>query len=125
MSGHSASPAHQLRIAIALAALRHKPIDQSYEAYILDVQAKFPLSRSPSDGCEPWRARALLLEKNLKELQAKHQKDQTELYSLRKAQASGQDRSESPALVGGKKKQKKKTSTNTSSLTAVSRQPDY
>ncbi|KAI0735898.1 hypothetical protein C8Q76DRAFT_593025, partial [Earliella scabrosa] len=69
----------QIRIAIALAALRHKPPEQSIQAYILDLQAAFP-SEPVAEACRPpspnpWRDRVLALEKDIADLQAQHDKD--------------------------------------------------
>ncbi|RPD70743.1 hypothetical protein L226DRAFT_469518 [Lentinus tigrinus ALCF2SS1-7] len=69
----------QLRIAIALAALRHKPAEQSIQAYILDLQAAFP--SYPAADCHrasspnPWRDRVLALERDLKELHEQYDKE--------------------------------------------------
>ncbi|TFK91538.1 hypothetical protein K466DRAFT_442062, partial [Polyporus arcularius HHB13444] len=69
----------QIRIAIALAALRHKPSEQSIQAYILDLQAAFPSSpaadRRRVSSPNPWRDRVLALEKDLKELQEQCDKE--------------------------------------------------
>ncbi|KAI0369952.1 hypothetical protein BV20DRAFT_911584, partial [Pilatotrama ljubarskyi] len=67
----------------ALAALRHKPPSQSIHAYILDLQAAFPVTCSchpcqsarSQNSTEPWRERALALEKELHELQAHSDKE--------------------------------------------------
>ncbi|TBU30872.1 hypothetical protein BD311DRAFT_717945 [Dichomitus squalens] len=79
-----ASAGEQIRIAIALAALRHKPSHRSIHAYILDLHAAFPPppssasreiepQRAPSPN--PWRDRVLVLERDLRQLQAQHDKD--------------------------------------------------
>ncbi|TBU51532.1 hypothetical protein BD310DRAFT_834161 [Dichomitus squalens] len=79
-----ASAGEQIRIAIALAALRHKPPLQSVHAYILDLHAAFPPPPSTASGereshrapsPNPWRDRVLVLESDLRELQAQHDKD--------------------------------------------------
>ncbi|KAI0353152.1 hypothetical protein OH77DRAFT_631555 [Trametes cingulata] len=97
----------QLRIAIALAALRHKPRAQSIQAYILDLQAAFPAT-CPCRPCqsrtadsreaptEPWRERALALEKELEELRTQHDAEKIELLALRKAAQSHQTTSARP-----------------------------
>ncbi|KAI1784692.1 hypothetical protein LXA43DRAFT_1101087 [Ganoderma leucocontextum] len=85
-----ASARQQIRIAIALAALRHKPSTQSILAYILDLQSAFPVSAPDGDpnrlpSPNPWRQRVLLLEKDLQDLQSQYDKEKIELLSLRKA----------------------------------------
>ncbi|KAI0757626.1 hypothetical protein C8Q80DRAFT_1092347 [Daedaleopsis nitida] len=81
-----ASAGQQIRIAIALAALRHKPPEQSVQAYILDLQAAFPSAtdrecrRAPSPN--PWRDRVLALEKDLNELQAQYDNEKLGEFSL-------------------------------------------
>ncbi|KAM5542121.1 hypothetical protein V8D89_004204 [Ganoderma adspersum] len=78
-----ASARQQIRIAIALAALRHKPSAQSILSYILDLHSAFPVSapetnpnRPPSPN--PWRQRVLLLEKDLRDLQSRSDKEKIE-----------------------------------------------
>ncbi|KAI0820654.1 hypothetical protein BC628DRAFT_1300087, partial [Trametes gibbosa] len=77
----------QLRIAVALSALAHKPPTQSFESYILDLQAFFPIACTshrpclsiaqphPSDSEKPWRDRVLELEKQAEELRAQHEQE--------------------------------------------------
>ncbi|KAI0762431.1 hypothetical protein C8Q74DRAFT_1173829, partial [Fomes fomentarius] len=76
------SAGQQIRIAIALAALRHKPPEQSIQAYILDLQPAFPAEAAPDahSGCRtptanPWRDRVLVLEKDIAALQAQYDND--------------------------------------------------
>ncbi|KAF8841663.1 hypothetical protein BDN67DRAFT_501326 [Paxillus ammoniavirescens] len=96
-------PSSVIRIAIALAALKHKPRDQSIASYILDLQSHFPLVRNqsetredvngagPSAGAasEPdsdtgkWRTHALELEKQLAALKTQRDADQDSLSKLR------------------------------------------
>ncbi|OCH88969.1 hypothetical protein OBBRIDRAFT_46559 [Obba rivulosa] len=107
--------AHRLRLAIAFTALRHKPPEQSYEAYVLDLQEKFPCTGAQPE--PPWRERALELEKKLENLKRKYEEEHIELISLRETRA-GPDTAEpaSSASTGTtKKKQKKKASQQTQS----------
>ncbi|KAF4607120.1 hypothetical protein EYR38_001178 [Pleurotus pulmonarius] len=69
---------------IALVALRYKPSEQSYDAYTLDLKSLFGSTKRDSSyhpaqkGLEsPWRERALALEKNVAELQAKYDSERT------------------------------------------------
>ncbi|KAH9855796.1 hypothetical protein C2E23DRAFT_901161 [Lenzites betulinus] len=85
----------KLRITVALAALRHKPPTQSFEAYILDLQAAFTIACTTHRPClsisqlqpseEPWRDRVLELEREVEELRAQHEQEKLELLALRKA----------------------------------------
>ncbi|KAI8983206.1 hypothetical protein BD414DRAFT_523133, partial [Trametes punicea] len=88
----------QLRIAIALTALQHKPSTQSIQSYIADLQTAF----SPTCACrpiqpgaappEPWRERAVTLEKEMEGLRAQHDQERLELLALRKAAQSQESR---------------------------------
>ncbi|KAL4062300.1 hypothetical protein V8B97DRAFT_1844607, partial [Scleroderma yunnanense] len=78
-------PSTVLRIAIAFAALKHKPRDQSTASYVLDLQSQFPLlgitdeTATPSqlpDSANRWRTHALELEKQLRVLQEQRDADQ-------------------------------------------------
>ncbi|KAI0960910.1 hypothetical protein AcV7_000157 [Taiwanofungus camphoratus] len=105
------SAAQRLRIAIAIIALHFKPADQSYEAYILDLQAKYSLPETAPLACghDPsWRDRVILLEKNLSELQKKYDSEHVELVCLRDAQSTSQTSGDSSTVPASKKKQKKK-----------------
>ncbi|KAH9949521.1 hypothetical protein B0H21DRAFT_889765 [Amylocystis lapponica] len=75
-------------------------------AYVLDLCAKFPCPDAAAFDNDPWRKRALQLEHNLQELQAKFDSERIELLSLRDTQPLP---AESYAPLGCKKKQKKKT----------------
>ncbi|KAI9065521.1 hypothetical protein FKP32DRAFT_1590464 [Trametes sanguinea] len=114
----------QLRIAIAFAALRHKPTTQSIEAYIFDLQTAFPLictchpsrpALQPNPGLtpDPWRDRVVTLEKQIEELRAQHDKERLELLTLRKASRNAASRStpdqEAAHATTGKKGKGKKT----------------
>ncbi|KAH7882207.1 hypothetical protein F5I97DRAFT_437113 [Phlebopus sp. FC_14] len=89
-------PSSIIAIAIAFAALKHKPRDQSTASYVLDLQAKFPLEPihsgygeetqggpSSQPEADKWRAHALELEKELEALKAQRGADQDELEKLR------------------------------------------
>ncbi|KAI5985153.1 hypothetical protein EDD15DRAFT_2374395 [Pisolithus albus] len=110
----AAEPSTVIRVAIAFAALKHKPRDQSTASYVLDLQSQFPLasqtiSSQTQDSAERWRAHALRLESQLKEIQAKQDVDQQELVQLRhdiaQTQAQKQESSQPPRKKA-KKKQK-------------------
>ncbi|TFY60591.1 hypothetical protein EVJ58_g5055, partial [Rhodofomes roseus] len=101
--------AHSLRIAIAVAALRHKPTDQSYEAYMLDLQDKFP--RNCVLPPDVWRERALALEKKLQDMQTKYDSEHIELEALRQSSEQppvGSEAQPETKTTGKKKKQPKK-----------------
>ncbi|CCL98333.1 uncharacterized protein FIBRA_00327 [Fibroporia radiculosa] len=102
--GHDA--AQHLRITIAITALRFKPKDQSLQAYVLDLRAKFPAAAAEAQN--EWRARALALEKDLQALQLKYESEHIELLSLRDARPPSQPSGESATANSGKKRQKKK-----------------
>ncbi|KAF9228118.1 hypothetical protein BS17DRAFT_321592 [Gyrodon lividus] len=115
-------PSPVIRIAIALAALKHKPRDQS----IAYLQSHFPLLRSQaqnepgddencsgqsaaaSNDTEKWRTHALGLEKDLATLKAQRDADQELLFKLR-ADAS-QAKTGTSDAPPPKKKSKKSTS---------------
>ncbi|KAI0641170.1 hypothetical protein C8Q79DRAFT_1106878 [Trametes meyenii] len=122
-----------LRIAIALAALKHKPPTQSIPAYILDLQAAFP-SSCPSCSCwstvstgsaespQPWRERVHALETELENLRTQHDETKMELLALRTAAQSARSRAtaddicdtdSTPAPTGKKAKGKKTKSSGT------------
>ncbi|KAI6030312.1 hypothetical protein EDC04DRAFT_89093 [Pisolithus marmoratus] len=108
-------PSTVIRVAIAFAALKHKPRDQSTASYVLDLQSQFPLSSQTTssqtqDSAKRWRARALHLESQLRELQATQDADQQELVQLRHdvAQAQAQIQERESSLQPPKKKAKKK-----------------
>ncbi|KAJ8521756.1 hypothetical protein ONZ45_g1599 [Pleurotus djamor] len=103
----------------ALAALRHKPSNQTYEdtfgptAYALDLRAFFApskhsrqLKEQPSD--TPWRDRALTLENTVSELQAKYDDERAKILGLSKPTDESINTLLTPALA--KKKGKKKNS---------------
>ncbi|KZT68454.1 hypothetical protein DAEQUDRAFT_738684 [Daedalea quercina L-15889] len=102
--------ANGLRIAIALAALRHKPVDLSHEAYVLDLQGKFPCSQSAPQ--EAWRERALALEKQLRDLEIKYDGERT-----------APEQPAEPEGEGKKKKQKKKPTRSAEPATAAGARP--
>ncbi|KAI5991822.1 hypothetical protein EDD15DRAFT_2446367 [Pisolithus albus] len=88
LSSMAAEPSTVIRVAIAFAALKHKPRDQSTTSYLLDLQTQFPLanqtiSSQTQDSAERWRAHTLRLESQLKEIQARQDIDQQELVQLR------------------------------------------
>ncbi|TFK38619.1 hypothetical protein BDQ12DRAFT_95372 [Crucibulum laeve] len=75
--------ADRIRVAIALAALKFKPDDQSYTSYVLDLHSKFPPSKpaAPSAGGS-WRTHALNLERDFSELKAKYEAEQIKTMTL-------------------------------------------
>ncbi|KAI6120310.1 hypothetical protein EDD16DRAFT_1519036 [Pisolithus croceorrhizus] len=110
-------PSTVIRIAIAYAALKHKPREQSTTSYVLDLQSRFPLSSQPissqtQDNAKKWRAHALHLESQLKETKARQDADQQELVQLRhdvaqaQAQIQGKESSSQPPKKKAKKKHK-------------------
>ncbi|KZT42764.1 hypothetical protein SISSUDRAFT_1125335 [Sistotremastrum suecicum HHB10207 ss-3] len=72
-----ATPTDTLRVAVALVALSHKPPEQSYASYVLDLRERFPVIGSQHE--DPWRERTLKLEEDLASLKAKLQKQEIEL----------------------------------------------
>ncbi|KAL5518480.1 hypothetical protein ACEPAH_162 [Sanghuangporus vaninii] len=78
--------AQRIRVAIAFVALRHKPKDVSFEAYVLDLHRQFPLIEDLEGGSHDptWRDRALKLEEEVNNLKRKYEEDLTELSVLRK-----------------------------------------
>ncbi|KAI6147940.1 hypothetical protein BKA82DRAFT_238621 [Pisolithus tinctorius] len=77
----AADPSAVIRIAVAFAALKHKPRDQSTASYVLDLQSQFPLvnqtiSSQTQDSAKRWRAHAIRLEGQLKDLQVRQDADQ-------------------------------------------------
>ncbi|EAU93233.2 hypothetical protein CC1G_11215 [Coprinopsis cinerea okayama7 len=67
-------PMDSLRIAVALAALQHKPADQSIASYVLDLRAKFlPPGPTPPTSDRSWRTHALQMETDLKALKAEYE----------------------------------------------------
>ncbi|KIM48475.1 hypothetical protein M413DRAFT_22966 [Hebeloma cylindrosporum] len=57
------SNVNRLRILVALAALKHKPAEQTFSGYVLDLRVLFPCG--PTDGGEAyWRDHAVKLEKD-------------------------------------------------------------
>ncbi|KAH9891282.1 hypothetical protein C8Q73DRAFT_118394 [Cubamyces lactineus] len=124
----------QLRIIIALAALRHRPPTQSIQAYISDLHSAFPVictcrpcqigSRSPDSRSE----RISALEKEIEGLRTKHDEDKLELLALRKAAKSHRNRSvpdsthdtdTTPPTAGKKGKAKKTKPVTASAATAA------
>ncbi|KAI0686472.1 hypothetical protein BC835DRAFT_1379486, partial [Cytidiella melzeri] len=76
--------AQKLRVAVALAALRNKPTEQSLESYVLDLRDKYTLSLTNHvKEWEQWRSRALSLENELREVRQKYDNEHAELLSLR------------------------------------------
>ncbi|KAG9311089.1 hypothetical protein JVU11DRAFT_8997 [Chiua virens] len=97
-------PGSVVRIAIALAALKHKPRNQSTASYLLDLQARFSIVSKDNDGRD-WRTYAFELEKQLAALTAQRDADQ-ELLSKLRSDASQATSTDGPPL---KKKSKKNT----------------
>ncbi|KIK23112.1 hypothetical protein PISMIDRAFT_11106 [Pisolithus microcarpus 441] len=111
----AAEPSTVIRVAIAFAALKHKPRDQSTASYVLDLQSQFPLasqtiSSQTQDSAKRWRAHALRLESELKEIQARQDVDQQELVQLRHdvAQTQAQQQEKESSSQPPRKKAKKK-----------------
>ncbi|KAL0950571.1 hypothetical protein HGRIS_007373 [Hohenbuehelia grisea] len=108
----------RLRIAIALSALKFKPLEQSFEAYALDLQAVFaPSSRRDGTSVsqvqvesdmDPWRQRAIDLEKDLAELQAQLDGEHIKVVELSSATATDAG----SVSLSSKKKGKKKATTS-------------
>ncbi|KAF9488697.1 hypothetical protein BDN71DRAFT_425165 [Pleurotus eryngii] len=107
----------RIRVAIAVVALRYKPSEQSYDAYTLDLKSLFG---SPKRGSgdhtvkkrseSPWRERALTLEKNVFELQAKYDSERTKVLELTTKTTVSQNATPTPPPPPppSKKKGKKK-----------------
>ncbi|KDQ30352.1 hypothetical protein PLEOSDRAFT_155036 [Pleurotus ostreatus PC15] len=105
----------RIRVAIALVALRYKPSEQSYDAYTLDLRSLF---RSPQRGSDdypaekrsesPWRKRALTLEKNVSELQAKYDSERTKVLELTTKTTTSQSATPTPPPPSSSKKKGKK-----------------
>ncbi|KAH7908846.1 hypothetical protein BJ138DRAFT_1115480 [Hygrophoropsis aurantiaca] len=74
-----------VRVAIALSALKHRPAGQSTASYILDLRAAFPAIDNANEERErnAWRTRALRLEGDLRDLQARYDSNVSDLESLR------------------------------------------
>ncbi|KIP04048.1 hypothetical protein PHLGIDRAFT_211710 [Phlebiopsis gigantea 11061_1 CR5-6] len=109
----------RLRIAVALAALRHKPADQSCASYVLELHQRFPLKPCKPDACAidasgPWRVRVQGLEQALRDLQDKYNAQRVDLAALqatRSLSIGDPDTTPScpaPTPVPGKKKSRKK-----------------
>ncbi|KAG8215202.1 hypothetical protein J3R82DRAFT_8739 [Butyriboletus roseoflavus] len=96
-------PCSVVRIAIALAALKHKPRDRSAASYLLDLQSRFPVASKDNDGRE-WRTYALELEEQLANLKAQRDADQELLSKLRTDASQVASTSDAPPP---KKKSKK------------------
>ncbi|KAF8508479.1 hypothetical protein JB92DRAFT_2952842 [Gautieria morchelliformis] len=92
--------AKRVHLGIALAVLSHKPPDQSLPAYLIDLKALFPLAptdqqslnhgvshngRRVPDEEDPWRQRALELEKENELLKLRAQKHELETLALKTA----------------------------------------
>ncbi|KAJ8495148.1 hypothetical protein ONZ51_g1887 [Trametes cubensis] len=124
----------QLRIAIALAALRHKPPTQPIQAYISDLQSVFTVICT----CRPCQVASLstdsksehisALETEIEDLRTKHDEDKLELLALRKAAKSHLNRSvpdsahdadTTPSTTGKKGKAKKAKPATSSAATAA------
>ncbi|KAK7688249.1 hypothetical protein QCA50_008619 [Cerrena zonata] len=109
-----------LRIAIALVALRYKPADQAYKSYVLDLQAKFPISSNVDEVTLQWRRRALTLEEELQTLKTKTDAEQVELAALRSKVGEGNSQPPpTPTSPPGNKKKSKKKTTKTQGAAAV------
>ncbi|KAI0656813.1 hypothetical protein C8Q70DRAFT_1008939 [Cubamyces menziesii] len=124
----------QLRIAIALAALRHKPPTQSIQAYISDLQSVFTVictcrpCQVTSRSTESKSERISALEREIEDLRTKHDEDKLELLALRKAAKShlnrtvpdgAHDTDTTPSTTGKKGKAKKAKPATSSAATAA------
>ncbi|RDB29385.1 hypothetical protein Hypma_015002 [Hypsizygus marmoreus] len=100
----------RLRLAIALVALKFKPPHQTLSSYVLDLQEKFPSSKSEASSELLWRNRVLLLEHDVAALQAKLEAEQIKSLALASGGPSAPSvspNSSSEQPIPSKKKKKK------------------
>ncbi|KAJ7671963.1 hypothetical protein B0H17DRAFT_1208886 [Mycena rosella] len=77
MADFATSDADRLRIAIALTALKFKPMGQSCAAYVLELRSLFPPSTPAAPTADgSWKNHALALEMDLAALKAKYEAEQ-------------------------------------------------
>ncbi|KAJ6577106.1 hypothetical protein B0H10DRAFT_2236137 [Mycena sp. CBHHK59/15] len=125
MASFVPSDADRLRIAIALTALKFKPVDQScafnatWPAYVLELRSAFPpsLPEAPTaDGS--WKSHALALEKDLASLKEKYEAERikTLAVSSESVLESNPIPDNQPASSSMKKKTKKKSTEKRSDI---------
>ncbi|KAJ6577099.1 hypothetical protein B0H10DRAFT_927224 [Mycena sp. CBHHK59/15] len=119
MASFVPSDADRLRIAIALTALKFKPVDQSCASYVLELRSAFPpsLPEAPTaDGS--WKSHALALEKDLASLKEKYEAERikTLAVSSEAVLESNPIADNQPASSTMKKKTKKKSTEKRSDI---------
>ncbi|KAG5715173.1 hypothetical protein E4T56_gene3081 [Termitomyces sp. T112] len=109
----------RFRIAVALTALKFKPLDQSFMAYASELRSQFPSTSTELAFVDFWRSLALKLEHDIQVLKEKYEAEQIRTSALESGVMSGSSLSapnsslEQP--VTSKKKPKKKPGPTTTS----------
>ncbi|KAG6878339.1 hypothetical protein C0993_008517 [Termitomyces sp. T159_Od127] len=112
-----ATGSDRFRIAVALTALRFKPLDQSFTAYALELRSQFPSISAELDSVDCWRSLALKLERDVEVLKEKYEAEQIRTLALESGMTPGSSLPASNSSLEkstvSKKKSKKKPGANT------------